>query len=131
MKPREPSLLERAVPWLLGAAILLAVVMGVSGLLDAQTGTWGPAGLDERRPATRPNVVAAPELPPAAVQVHLCRDADGRELYLDRPCPPGTTGGPVEVVTLEIATGAPDASAPPRASAPASTSASAPAAAAR
>ncbi|MCZ8130547.1 MAG: hypothetical protein O9284_04520 [Steroidobacteraceae bacterium] len=104
MKPREPSRVERAVPWLLGAAILFATVMGIGGLFEAQTGRWGPAGVDPERPAAvRPDVVAAPELAPATAQVYACRDADGREVYLDRACPAGTTGGPVEVATLELA----------------------------
>ena len=58
------------MPWLLGAAILFATVMGIGGLFEAQTGRWGPAGVDPERPAAvRPDVVAAPELAPATAQV--------------------------------------------------------------
>ncbi len=87
------------VPWLLGAALLIVVVFGARGLWLAQHGT---AGLEAIGVTVEPGPPVVAPLVPERARVHACRDAQGREIYSDRPCPDGESRE-VEVTTIELA----------------------------
>lgn len=73
---------DRVLPWLFGAAILVAVVVGVRSIGSAQTGELGR----DVAPAPNPDLVAAPELERERVQLHECRDARGGTVYTGVDC---------------------------------------------
>ena len=98
-EPRKKDWSDRLLPWLIGAAILAAVVVGVRSIGRAQTGELG----ESAGAAAKPGVLAAPELEREHRAVRECRDANGRRVYTGADC---ATDGPVtevETVPVELA----------------------------
>lgn len=96
---RERDWSDRVLPWLMGAAIVVAIVVGLRSMGNAQTGELGRDVV----PPPNPDLLAAPELEGQRRQVRECRDASGRAVYSGVDCASGAGVAEIETVPVELA----------------------------
>jgi hypothetical protein len=89
----------KVLPWLLAAALLLAIFVGLRSIGRAQTGELGRDAM----PPANPGLVAAPELERDRLRVRECRDARGTTVYTATECAADAPVTEVETVPIELA----------------------------